>query len=168
MEIETDQFQVHETEQQTEEAPPGWSQQVQVVVQAHHDVFKSEIEVTEAGADHFSPGEEAPVSPEAEVCDDLNIADPSDELKQHSVNVNTVGTTFKCSKCKRKFRNPHLLQQHLRLHRTSAPTTYKCSECQETFPDLAGFMQHRETHPRKKKKRENVPIGLFDGKRNYR
>ncbi len=65
-----------------------------------------------------------------------------------------VYNALKCSKCNKRFKNPTLLQQHVKLHR--GPTVYKCGQCHETFnDDLGKFLEHREIHPpvaRKKRK----------------
>eukprot|EP00794_Sanderia_malayensis_P020010 gene20010-21971_t len=62
---------------------------------------------------------------------------------------------LKCSKCNKRFRNPTLLQQHVKLHRASR-TVYKCRRCPETFAELGKFLQHREIHPPLAKKRRSI------------
>ena len=62
-------------------------------------------------------------------------------------------TWLKCSKCNKRFKNPSLLLQHVRLHRGSS-TVYRCGHCQETFKELNKFLEHRATHPPLRKRRK--------------
>ena len=73
-------------------------------------------------------------------------------------------TPLKCSKCNKRFRNPTLLLQHVRLHRGS--TVYRCGHCEDTFKELSKFLDHRTTHqPLRKRRKAYDNNGFSFGKR---
>ena len=75
----------------------------------------------------------------------------TDLIKGHRAQRQTR-VSLKCSRCNKRFRNPSLLLQHVRLHRGS--TLYRCGHCQDKFKELSKFLDHRSTHPPLRKRRK--------------
>lgn len=89
----------------------------------------------------------------------------SDLVKEHRIHRHSR-TSLKCSKCNKRFRNPTLLQNHVRLHR--GPTVYRCGHCQETFKELNKFLDHRAIHPPLRKRRKAYDNNGFQfGESNF-
>ena len=88
----------------------------------------------------------------------------SELVKEHRAQTQPR-TSFKCSKCNKRFRNPSLLLQHVRLHRGS--TLYRCGHCQETFKELSKFLDHRSTHPPLRKRRKAYHNNGFSFGKKY-
>ena len=83
--------------------------------------------------------------------DHVHVAE-GDLIKEHQRIRRQARPLLKCSKCHKRYRNPTLLLQHVRLHRGS--TVYRCGQCEETFKELNKFLDHRATHPPLRKRRK--------------
>ena len=104
-----------------------------------HPLQDNEHESIEIAANHASVSEE----------------DIKPKIRGHS----RLFTVLKCSKCNKRFRNPSLLQQHVKLHRGS--TLYRCRQCRENFRELNKFLEHRLVHPPSRKRRRTLESNGF-------
>eukprot|EP00795_Rhopilema_esculentum_P003488 gene3488-1870_t len=105
-----------------------------------HPLQENEHESIEIAANHHASVSEEDIKP---------------KIRGHS----RLFTVLRCSKCNKRFRNPSLLQQHVKLHRGS--TVYRCRQCRENFRELNKFLEHRLVHPPSRKRRRTLESNGF-------